>query len=380
MSGASAAIPLARVLAGMTRAGEIYDRLENDAVRCHACGHRCLIPEGRVGVCKVRFNERGTLQVPWGYVGALQCDPIEKKPFFHALPGAQALSFGMLGCDYHCAYCQNWITSQAIRDPTAVSEPRPITPAELVAIARRRGAQVIASTYNEPLITSEWAAAILGEARGAGILGAYVSNGNGTERVLDYIQPHVSLYKIDLKAFRDRVYRSLGGTLEAVLRTIESVWRRGIWLEIVTLLVPGFNDSDAELRDMAGFIRDLSPDIPWHVTAFHGDYKMTGPADTDVSILMRAAAIGEREGLRFVYAGNIPGAVGRLEDTRCPGCAATVVARSGFQVRAFRVTRSGACPRCERPIPGVWPGGVRHPAPPDPGRAAAVTAPAPSRG
>jgi pyruvate formate lyase activating enzyme len=362
MKSASEPLPLARVLAGMTRAGDLYDRLENDAVRCHACGHRCLIPEGRVGVCKVRFNEQGALRVPWGYVGALQCDPIEKKPFFHALPGALALSFGMLGCDYHCAYCQNWITSQAIRDPTAVSEPRPIEPGELVEIARRRGAQVIASTYNEPLITSEWAVAILGEARTAGILGAYVSNGNGTERVLDYIQPHVSLYKIDLKAFRDRAYRTLGGTLEAVLRTIESVWRRGIWLEIVTLVVPGLNDSDAELADMAGFIRDLSPDIPWHVTAFHGDYKMTGPPDTDVAILTRAAAIGRREGLRFVYAGNIPGAVGRLEDTRCPGCEATVVARSGFQVRAFSVTRSGACPRCEQPIPGVWPGGVRHPA------------------
>jgi pyruvate formate lyase activating enzyme len=373
MTGASASLPLARVLAGMTRAGAIYDRLENGAVRCHACGHRCLILEGRVGVCKVRFNERGTLRVPWGYVGALQCDPIEKKPFFHALPGALALSFGMLGCDYHCAYCQNWITSQAIRDPTAVAEPRAIEPGELVAIARRRGAQVVASTYNEPLITSEWGAAVLGAAQATGLLGAYVSNGNGTERVLDYIRPHLSLYKVDLKSFRDRVYRSLGGTLEAVLRTIESVWRRGLWLEIVTLVIPGFNDSEAELGEMAGFISDISPDIPWHVTAFHGDYKMTAPSDTDAATLTRAADIGERQGLRFVYAGNLPGAVGRREDTRCPGCGATIVARNGYHVRSFSLTAKGACPRCDRPIPGVWPGGVKHPALP----AGAQAAPAP---
>jgi pyruvate formate lyase activating enzyme len=376
MNGSSASLPLARVLAGMTRAGDLHDRLENGAVRCHACGHRCLIPEGRVGVCKVRYNEKGTLRVPWGYVGALQCDPIEKKPFFHALPGALALSFGMLGCDYHCAYCQNWITSQAIRDPTAVAEPRAIDPEELVAIARRRGAQVIASTYNEPLITSEWGVAVLGEAQSAGLLGAYVSNGNGTERVLDYIQPYVSLYKVDLKSFRDRVYRSLGGTLAAVLRTIESVWRRGIWLEIVTLVIPGFNDSEAELGEMAEFIRHLSPDIPWHVTAFHADYKMTVPPDTDASTLMRAAAIGERAGLRFVYAGNLPGSVGRREDTRCPGCGTTVVAREGFRVRSFSLTARGACPRCDRPIPGVWPGGVKHPALPERAQTAPATAPA----
>jgi pyruvate formate lyase activating enzyme len=352
------------------REGDLYEKLDRNRVRCHACGHCCPIPEGQPGVCKVRYNRGGTLYVPWGYVGGVQCDPIEKKPFFHALPGALALSFGMLGCDYHCAYCQNWITSQAIRDPAAVAEPRAIEPGGLVAIARRRGAQVVASTYNEPLITSEWGAAVLGEAQAAGLLGAYVSNGNGTERVLDYIQPHISLYKVDLKSFRDRVYRTLGGTLEAVLRTIESVWRRGLWLEIVTLVVPGFNDSEAELREMAGFIRDLSPDIPWHVTAFHGDYKMTGPADTGVSTLARAAEIGEREGLRFVYAGNLPGAVGRREDTRCPGCGSTVVARDGYQVRSFSVTATGACPRCDRPIPGVWPGGVKHPALPSRTRAA----------
>ena len=367
-----APVPLAKVLAEMTREGEVYDRLPDGAVRCHACGHRCLVLEGRPGVCKVRFNQAGTLRVPWGYVGALQCDPIEKKPFFHALPGTLALSFGMLGCDYHCAYCQNWITSQAIRDPHALAEPRRVEPEELVAMARRLGAPVVASTYNEPLITSEWAVAVFREARKAGLLGAYISNGNGTERVLDYIEPHVGLYKVDLKSFRDRTYRSLGGTLEAVMRTIESVWRRGIWLEVVTLVVPGFNDDEAELWDMASFLSRLSPDIPWHITAFHKDYKMTAPDDTGAPALRRAAQIGREAGLRFVYAGNLPGRVGDLEDTRCSGCAGTLIARTGYRIRAIRVTEGGSCPDCGLPVPGVWPGGVRHPALPAAGTATAA--------
>jgi pyruvate formate lyase activating enzyme len=243
-----------------------------------------------------------------------------------------------------------------------MAEPRPIEPREIVAMAQRLGAPIIASTYNEPLITSEWAVAILREARAAGLLGAYVSNGNGTERVLDYIQPWVSLYKVDLKSMRDRNYRALGGTLEAVLRTIESAWRRGFWVEIVTLVVPGFNDSEAELADMAGFIRDLSPDIPWHLTAFHADYKMTSGRDTDAAGLLRATGIARRAGLHFVYAGNIPGGVGGLEDTICPGCGATLVARTGFRVRSSRVTPAGCCPGCGRAVPGLWPGNVRHPA------------------
>ncbi len=244
-----AADPLARTLSELTRDGEIYDRLPGGAVRCHACGHRCFIPDGRPGICKVRFNEAGVLKVPWGYVGALQVDPVEKKPFFHVLPGALALSFGMLGCDFHCAYCQNWITSQAIRDPDALSEPERVTPEGLAALAGRHGAAIIASTYNEPLITSEWAVAIFREARRAGRICAYISNGNGTPRVLEYIRPWVDLYKIDLKSFRDRNYRSLGGTLQNVLDTIGQVHRLGFWLEVVTLLIPGFNDSDGEITD-----------------------------------------------------------------------------------------------------------------------------------
>jgi pyruvate formate lyase activating enzyme len=346
--------PLGQVLARHVREGDLYEKLPSQRVRCFACGHRCLIPPGREGVCRVRFNRDGTLLVPYGYVGALQVDPVEKKPFFHALPGARALSFGMLGCDYHCGYCQNWITSQALRDPAAGAPAQEVTPAELVGLSLRHGARIITSTYNEPLITSEWAVAVFREARDAGLVCSYVSNGNGTPEVLDYIKPYVTLYKVDLKGFRDKQYRELGGTLERVLWTVRTLHEKGFWVEIVTLVVPGFNDSDEELRDMARFLVSISPDIPWHVTAFHKDYKMTGPAETDVATLLRAAEIGSSEGLRYVYVGNIPGRVGRWENTWCPGCGALLIERRGFRVLKDRLSPTGTCPECSRPIPGFW--------------------------
>ena len=234
---------LAELLAQTTREGTLYDRLPDGRLRCYACGHCCPLPDGAIGVCKVRFNEGGRLRVPWGYVGGVQCDPIEKKPFFHAYPGALAYSFGMLGCDLHCGYCQNWVTSQALRDPQAVAPPLEASPEGLVADALRLGARVIVSTYNEPLITSEWAVAVFKEAKAAGLMTGYVSNGNGTPQVLEYLRPWVDLYKVDLKSFDDRHYRQLGGRLEPILDTIRRLHAMGFWVEIVTLLIPGFNDS-----------------------------------------------------------------------------------------------------------------------------------------
>jgi pyruvate formate lyase activating enzyme len=350
---ATSAPALGELLARRTREGELYSRLPEQRVRCVACGHRCLIPPGREGICRVRFNEGGTLKVPWGYVAGLQVDPVEKKPFFHALPGAKALSFGMLGCDYHCGYCQNWVTSQALRDPIAGAPPKSTRPEEIAELALAHGARIVTSTYNEPLITSEWGVAVFRAARERGLVCSYVSNGNATDEVLDYLRPWVSLYKVDLKSFRDKSYRALGGTLERVLATIRGLFARGFWVEIVTLVVPGFNDSREELRELAGFVASVSRDIPWHVTAFHQDYRMTDPDDTDAATLLRAAEIGKAAGLHFVYAGNLPGRVGSWEDTCCPGCGEKVVERRGYRILANRV-RGGACPACARPIPGVW--------------------------
>jgi pyruvate formate lyase activating enzyme len=340
-------------LARLTRPGELVESLPEGRVRCFACGHRCIVPPGREGICRVRFNDGGTLRVPYGYVAALQLDPVEKKPFFHALPGAKALSFGMLGCDYHCGYCQNWLTSQALRDPSAGSLPRLVEPADIVRAAQAAGARILTSTYNEPLITSEWAVAVFREAKAAGLVCSYVSNGNGTPEVLDYLRPWVSLYKVDLKGFRDRSYRDLGGTLERVLWTIRALHEQGFWLEVVTLVVPGFNDSDEELHDIARFLAGVSPDIPWHVTAFHQDYRMTGPANTTAAALLRAAEIGAREGLHFVYAGNLPGSVRSFENTYCPGCGSRLVERVGFRVGENKI-RDGRCPDCGAAVPGVW--------------------------
>jgi pyruvate formate lyase activating enzyme len=350
----SAGQPLAELLARHTREGELYERLENGRVRCFACGHRCLIPPGRDGICRVRFNDEGTLRVPFGYVAGLQLDPVEKKPFFHALPGAKALSFGMLGCDYHCGYCQNWVTSQALRDPTAMTPTDTVSPAEIVSAAKRAGARIVTSTYNEPLITSEWAVAVFKAAKAEGLVCSYVSNGNGTEEVLEYLRPWVSLYKVDLKGFRDRPYRDLGGTLERVLFTIRALHAKGFWVEVVTLVVPGLNDSLEELRDIARFIVSVSADIPWHVTAFHPDYRMDDRPATSVQSLLRAAETGAAEGLRFVYAGNLPGAVRSWENTYCPGCRALLVERLGYRVLLNRLEASGRCPECRQAVAGVW--------------------------
>ncbi len=341
------------VLATYTTEGELWEPMEKQWVRCFACGHRCKIPPGRDGICKVRFNQGGQLRVPWGYVAGLQVDPIEKKPFFHAYPGAKALSFGMLGCDYHCPYCQNWITSQALRDPDAVSGFDSVEPSEIIRMARRYEAAIVTSTYNEPLITSEWAVAVFREARAAGLITSFVSNGNGTPEVLEYLAPWVDLYKIDLKGFTQKEYSRLGGSLQNVLDTIRMVHEKGMWTEIVTLVVPGFNDSDSELTDIAEFIASVSVDIPWHVTAFHEDYKMSDVTATPVASLVRAATIGKRSGLRYVYAGNVPGRVDSLEDTHCPSCNTALIERRGFRVRFNRVG-TGQCPSCGTVIPGRW--------------------------
>jgi pyruvate formate lyase activating enzyme len=347
---------LAEILEARTAeaAPELVERIAKDRIRCYACGHECPIPEGATGVCKVRFVRDGVLHVPWGYVGGVQCDPIEKKPFFHAHPGALAYSIGMLGCDLHCAYCQNWVTSQALRDPGAVSMPAGATPPALAADAVRLGARVVVSTYNEPLITAEWGVAIFKEARAAGLMTGFVSNGNGTARVLDFIRPWIDLYKVDLKSFDDRHYRQLGGRLDPILFTIRRLHEMGVWLEIVTLLIPGFNDSPDELRRLTAFIASVSPLVPWHVTAFHKDYRMSDPDNTTPAMLMDAAAIAKESGLRYVYAGNLPGRVGDLENTRCHGCAALLIERHGYLVRTYRITPDGACPDCGTAIPGRW--------------------------
>ncbi|RPI94758.1 MAG: radical SAM protein [Chloroflexi bacterium] len=567
----------------LTVRGELYRKLSDDTIECYACGHRCKIREGRRGICQVRFNQGGELRVPWGYVAALQSDPIEKKPFFHVMPGTNALTFGMLGCDFHCGYCftgdtmvltnrgpvslqdafelgvtlkeqpdgdisipfdlkaitssgslrkvkavfrhpyegemvkikpyylpsitctpdhrvyatddentepyliqakdlkinqylavprrfsfsslpavdameyiashneqvlcrearefaridlkdsrqfvqfaaegrsfsqnrmitrhenndiapniiemekfylvpvreircepfkghvfnmeveeehnylanfllvsncQNWLTSQAMRDPDSdisANYIRKISPQEMVQLAHRTHASTVVSSYNEPLITSEWAVEIFKEAKAAGLMCAYVSNGNNTPEVMEYIRPYISAYKVDLKCMQDKNYRKLGGVLQNTLDGIKRAHEMGLWVEIVTLTIPGFNDSNEELWDAARFIAGVSKDIPWHVTAFHKDYKMTDYDNTDAKTLLRAAEIGREAGLQFVYAGNLPGRTGEYEDTFCPQCNERLIQRSGYTIHEYRITGEGTCPKCNAKVPGIWP-------------------------
>jgi pyruvate formate lyase activating enzyme len=354
MSSRSAS--LAEVIDELTREGapELTEHLEGADLRCYACGHRCLIKEGKRGICKVRYNEGGRLMVPANYVATFACDPTEKKPFFHALPGSDTLTFGMLGCDLHCAYCQNFLTSQTLRDDAAGVAPKVVTAERLVALARSYGARMVGTSYNEPLITAEWAVEVFRLAKPAGFKTAFISNGNATPQVLDYIRPWTDCYKIDLKSMNDRNYRQLGGVVDNILDTVRMVHERGFWEEIVTLIVPGFNDSEDELRRAADFIAEVSVDIPWHVTAFHQDYKMTENANTTAEQLIRACEIGREAGLRYVYAGNLPGRVGRWENTYCPSCDELLIERYGYLIRQMKVTGAGHCPRCATPIPGIW--------------------------
>jgi len=342
----------------LTVTGELYKKLDDNTIECYACGHRCKIREGRRGICQVRFNEGGELRVPSGYVAALQSDPIEKKPFFHVNPGSNALTFGMLGCDFHCGYCQNWLTSQAMRDPSSdasINFIRKMTPHEMVRLAHRTNASTVVSSYNEPLITSEWAVEIFKEAKANGLMCAYVSNGNNTPEVMEYIHPYISAYKVDLKCMQDKSYRKLGGVLQNTLDGIKRAYELALWVEIVTLTIPGFNDSNEELWDAARFIAGVSKDIPWHVTAFHKDYKMTDPDNTDAKTLLRAAEIGHEAGLRFVYAGNLPGQVGEYEDTFCPQCNYRLIRRNSYIIQEYHLSGEGTCPQCNTKIPGLWP-------------------------
>jgi len=251
--------------------------------------------------------------------------------------------------------CHNALTSQALRDPMMGVPPQDVTPAEIADLAKRHRARILTSTYNEPLITSEWAREVFREGKARGLVCSYVSNGNATPEVLDYLRPWVDLYKVDLKGFDDQHYRKLGGVLATVLETIQRLHHMGFWLEVVTLIVPGFNDTDVELRDIARFLVSVSPDIPWHVTAFHPDYKMTDRDGTTAQTLLRAAELGVGEGLRYVYAGNLPGRVGPFENTYCPSCRALLIERVGYTILRDLVTPGrGVCPSCSARIPGRW--------------------------
>ena len=326
---------------------------EVDKLRCLACANKCLIAAGKRGICQLRFNRDGELRVPWGYVAGLAIDPIEKKPMYHVLPGKDALSFGMLGCNFHCAFCQNWFSSQVLQDTSAGATLQECSADRIVDLALEHNAPLVVSTYNEPLITADWSAEIFEKACAKGLKCGFVSNGYASEEVLKFLRPVMDLYKVDLKCFSEEKYHELGGRLKDVLATIERLKEMEFWVEVVTLVVPDFNDNEEELAGIAQFIAGVSVDIPWHVTAFHPNYKIRGPHPTKVSDLQRAYEAGKEAGLRYVYAGNLPGRVGSSENTYCHSCDALLIKRMGFTVIENRMS-DGKCPDCNTEVPGVW--------------------------
>lgn len=334
----------------LSREALLCERLPGGRARCLACAHRCVVPEGGDGICGVRFNRGGRLQAPWGYVSGAAPDPIEKKPFFHVLPGARTLSFGMFGCNFRCSFCQNWEIS-GVKTAARLS-PQGTSPAALACAAAESGARLLVSTYNEPLITAEWAAAVFAEGKKKGLRAAFVSNGYATPEAAALLRPVMDLWKVDLKGFnRENYAKVCGASLDKVLEGITLIKAAGFWLEIVTLLIPGFNDSDAEVGEMAAFIAGLSRDIPWHLTAFHPDHLMTDRDPTPAAALYRAREIALAKGLRYVYCGNVPGAAG--QDTVCPACGRAAVKREGFSVKENLLGPEGTC-LCGVKIPGVW--------------------------
>lgn len=317
---------------------------EGDSVRCTACSHRCRIAPGRKGICAVRQNTNGELRLlVYGKAVGLHVDPIEKKPFYHFLPGTRALSFGTVGCDFSCAFCQNWEMSQASKHGDYFGAEAP--PEEIVRLARREQCESIAYTYNEPAIFIEYAHDTAKLAKEHGLRNVFVSNGYETEEAFQYIEPYLDAINVDLKAFTDAFYRKrCGARLQPVLDTIKRVAKSRVWLEVTTLVIPGENDSDEELREIAGFIASLNRSIPWHISRFFPMHRMQDVAPTPLATLTRAERIGRDAGLHHIYIGN----VGAASETRCT-CGEVVIERDDSATRS-----DGRCPSCGEEVAGVW--------------------------
>lgn len=328
-----------------------YDKLPNDRVKCRLCPWECTVAPGARGVCRTRANRNGTYHsIVYGRVAAYHIDPIEKKPFYHFLPSSSAFSIATAGCNVECKFCQNWELAQ--RKPEELN-PLAVTPADLARTAADAGCTSIAYTYNEPTIFTEFMIDTASEARAAGLRNAVVSNGFINPQPLKDLCRVADAYKVDLKSFRESYYRDVvHGRLAPVLRTLEILKQEGVWTEIVVLLVPTLNDSDAEIRDMTRWVfRALGPDVPVHFSRFHPQYKLRNLPPTPMSTLERARRIGLDSGLHYVYLGNIPGHEG--ENTTCPSCGETVIRRIGYRVHSVALS-DGRCARCGRSIAGVW--------------------------
>lgn len=329
----------------------LYERMEENRVRCYLCAHQCVIADGKVGVCHVRENEEGTLftQV-YGQVIAQHVDPVEKKPLYHFYPGSTAYSIATPGCNFRCRWCQNADISQMPRDQHLIMG-KEASPEQIVAAAAYAGSRSIAYTYTEPTIFFEYTYDIAQLAHQEGIANVYVTNGYMTEKMLETFHPYLDAANVDMKAFRDETYRKyVGARLQPVLDSLKTMKRLGVWLEVTTLVIPGINDDFAELRDLATFIaEELGVETPWHVSRFFPAHRMRDVPPTPVSVLQRAQEIGREAGLRYIYAGNQPGE----SNTFCHACGRLLIRRAGFWISENRVKPGALCPGCGAALAGI---------------------------
>ena len=336
----------------------LYQKLDGQKVRCQLCAHHCLIDSGQKGLCQVRENRGGTLySLVYGRTISQNVDPIEKKPLNHFYPGSRAFSIATPGCNFRCDWCQNWEISQMPREQHFIAGHE-LTPAAVVAAAKKTACRSIAYTYTEPTIFFEYGYDTARLARDAGIANVYVSNGYMSAEMLELFHPWLDAANIDLKVFRDETYRKhVGARLQPVLDSLKRIHDYGIWLEVTTLVIPGVNDDPAELQAIADFIsRELGPDTPWHVSRFYPQYKMRTIPPTPPATLQQAEEIGRAAGLNHVYPGNLAARA----DTCCPACGRVVIERNGFVVSNNRVNSQGCCPDCGATIAGVGLGAVHE--------------------
>ena len=327
---------------------QYFKPINNHTIMCMLCKHHCKIKEGKTGICGVNKNEGNKLEtLVYGYPASIGVDPIEKKPIYHMLPGSKALSFGTVGCNFKCPFCQNWQLSQE----HTVDKSRYVSPNMMVDMAQEYACESIAYTYNEPTIFYPYAKDIAIEAKKRGLKNIYVSNGFESDEMIDDMVGIIDAVNIDLKSFDDKYYRKiLKGGLQEILDGLKHFKKNGIWVEVTTLIVPDDNDSDEELTKIAEFIaNELDPQTPWHISAFHPDYKVLDKHRTPESTLERAMKIGKKAGLKYIYKGNVPG----HSDTHCPQCDELLIQRNGFGLEKYAL-QEGRCPTCGYALEGIW--------------------------
>ena len=330
--------------------------LKDKKVLCLACAHACKLSPGEYGKCGVRVNEDGKLKsTVYGLAAAAHIDPVEKKPLFHFLPNSKVFSIGTVGCNFCCKFCQNWEISQHPQTHNYEVFGETLMPETIVKLALETGCKSIAYTYNEPIVYFEYTYDTAKLAHEKGLKNIYVTSGFETRKAIDELAPYIDAMNIDIKYFNDESYQKIScGRLKPVLEAIKYAHSKGIWIETTTLIIPGINDSDEELRDIAKFQADIDPNMPWHISRFHPDYKMLDRPPTPIETLRRAYDIGKEEGLNFIYVGNYPDE--DRESTYCPKCGYKVIDRYGYigEIVHNHLTEDGRCPKCNTQIPGVW--------------------------